>query len=625
MNSDAESNHNNTRSLTIGALGIVFGDIGTSPLYAVQECFAHGLEATRENILGVISLIFWGLMIIVSLKYIFIVMRANNRGEGGILALTAMAMGGARRQGLGLRIIVLIGLFGAALFFGDSMITPAISVLSAVEGLNIAAPQLQPFILPIAAIILVCLFLFQRLGTKQVGGHFGPVMLVWFLVIGIMGLQSIIARPQILEALNPVHALSLIAAHGLVGSAVLGAVLLAFTGAEALYADMGHFGRKPIRNAWFLVVLPTLLLSYFGQGALLIDQPTAVANPFYLLVPPEFMLSMVGLAALATVIASQSVISGTFSLVQQAMQLDYLPRFNIQHTSEDTAGQIYIPQINWLLCFMVLLLVVLFRSSGALSNAYGFAVAGTMLSTTILVFSVARNVWHWKLWATALLMCPLLAIDSMFFLTATAKIPDGGWLPLIIGIGVFTIFMTWKQGRAVVRNHRRITSRKLESFLIDLAPDHPVRVEGTAIYLSSVRFVVPQALLSNLRHNKVLHDRVIILNVRSEEEPRVPDEQRVTVKHLGKGFWQVVMYYGFMERPDVVNDLQTYLLADCPIDMTETSFFIGHDMFVEGLHPLKPFWREKLFLWLSNHAAAAFQYFRIPTEQVVELGIRIEV
>lgn len=611
--------------LALGALGIVFGDIGTSPLYAVQECFAHGLTPEPDNILGVISLIFWSITMVVSLKYCFIMMRAGNKGEGGILALMALARSGGRHKRQGLSGIMLIGLCGAALFFGDSMITPAISVLSAVEGLNIAAPQMHEFILPITVMILVLLFLFQSQGTQRVGAYFGPIMVLWFFVIGIVGLRAIIQEPQILAAVNPYYALKLVTTHGWLAFSVMGAALLCFTGAEALYADMGHFGPKPIRYAWFGLVMPGLMLNYFGQGALLIAKPEAASNPFYLMVPSEFTLSMVGLAALATVIASQAMISATFSVVQQAMQLDFLPRFTVRHTSAREYGQIYIPQINWLLCAAVVLLVILFRSSGALANAYGFAVVGTILAGSILVYSVMRNVWHWSRALSVLVIAPFLVVDTTFFATAAAKIPDGGWLPLCIGLVIFTVFITWRQGRDIIRANRHTRSRQLEAFIASVKPEAPLRVSGTAVYLSSIRGLMSPAMASNLRHNKVLHERVIALTLVTEGEPRVPDEHRVTITTLGKGFWQVVLHYGFMERPDLINDLQTYLLADCPFDMKETSFFIGHDIFVEGEHAMRPQWRKQLFLWLANHAEDASSYFRIPTEHVVKLGVQIEV
>ncbi len=612
--------------LALAALGIVFGDIGTSPLYAMQECFAHGLPPDPVNVFGITSLIFWSLTIVVSLKYVLIVMRADNRGEGGILALMALATSGARRKRNGrVSLIALIGLCGASLFFGDSIITPAISVLSAVEGLNVAAPHMQELVLPLTVLILLMLFLFQSKGTQMVGNYFGPIMVVWFVVLGALGLRSIVANPAILAAVNPAYALDIVFHHGWMSFVILGAVLLAFTGAEALYADMGHFGLKPIRMAWVGVVMPALLLNYFGQGALLLANPEAISNPFYLLVPKELMLWMVGLAAMATVIASQAVISGTFSVVQQAMHLDFLPRFTVRHTSAQEFGQIYMPQINWLLCCGVLLLVVLFRSSGALANAYGFAVAGTMFSTALLVYSVARNIWRWPWLLSVAVLGFILAVDLMFFISATLKIPDGGWLPLGIGAAMLTIFITWRQGRDVVRAHRRIRSRRLEAFLETVTPDRPLRVLGTAVYLFSLRSLMPSALTSNLHHNKVLHDRVIILTIVTEEEPRVPDENRITVQAMGKGMWQVELHYGFMERPDVVKDLETYLMADCPLNLNETSFFIGHDVFVEGTHSLRPQWRGKLFLWMSNHAVDAYEYFRIPPDMVVELRVQVEV
>ncbi|NTU76686.1 MAG: potassium transporter Kup, partial [Alphaproteobacteria bacterium] len=473
--------------------------------------------------------------------------------------------------------------------------------------------------------VLLPLFVFQSGGTKRIGNAFGPIMVLWFLTIGALGLRAILAAPEIWHAVNPIYAVDLIVAHSGLAASIFGAVLLVFTGVEALYADMGHFGLSPIRRAWFALVMPCLLLNYLGQGALLLARPEAASNPFYLLAPPDLLVPMILLASAATVIASQAVISGAFSIVQQAVQLDILPRLSIKHTSASEVGQIYVPRMNWLLCAGVLLLVVMFRTSGSLAHAYGFAVAGTMLATTILVFTVLRYGRHWSWGRVMLVMLPFLVVDLTFFTLALAKIPEGGWLPLCLGAVVCLIFMTWRDGREVVRAHRRGRGQKLEAFLATLADDHPPRVRGTAVYLTRVCGMMPMALTSNLRHNKVLHERVIIVTVLAEEEPRVPEEDRATIQNLGKNFWKVGLHYGFMERPDVVRDLQTYLLVDCPLDISETSFFLGHDIFVEGAHPLKPRWREKLFLWLSNHEEEAARYFRIPPSKVVEMGVQVEV
>jgi KUP system potassium uptake protein len=611
--------------LSVGALGVVFGDIGTSPLYAIKECFAHGLTLEPANILGVLSLIFWGLVVIVSIKYLFIVMRADNKGEGGILALTSLAINSARRHGLQVGAITIIGLCGAALFIGDSALTPAISVLSAVEGIAIIENSLSAYVLPLAVLILVLLFMFQKHGTALVGKLFGPVMIVWFVTIGMLGLNAILRQPDVLQALNPMWGLVLIKEHSWLSFAVLGAVLLAFTGAEALYADLGHFGLKAIRIAWFFAAMPGLVLNYFGQGALLLTDPSAASNPFYLLAPKELLVPFIVLATLATVIASQAVITGAFSIVQQAMQLDFLPRFNVRHTSATEVGQIYIPEINWVLCFCVLVLVFLFRDSNALANAYGFAVVGTMLCTTLLVYTVVRHQWNWLIVPALVLIAPFLAIDAAMFITVLLKVPHGGWVALLTGVIAFVVFITWRQGRDVVRTYRRTISRRLDAFIHDLRPDHPVRVPGTAVYMSSLKGVVPQALMSNLQHNKVLHERVFILTIITEEDPRVPEEGRAIIKPLDQGFWQITLHYGFMETPNIRRDLDTYLLADCPMQLTETSFFIGRDIYVGGAHSLKPVWRNQLFLWLSNNATAAMNYFNIPASRVVEVGIQIEV
>ncbi len=621
-----ENGHKNrTGVLALGALGVVFGDIGTSPLYAMQECFTHGLEPVAENILGVTSLIFWAVMIVVTIKYVFIVMRANNRGEGGILALMSLASSGARKRGAMGKAVAIVGMCGASLFFGDSIITPAISVLSAVEGIKVVDPEAGDLVLPVSIGILFALFLFQKHGTQKVGNYFGPIMVVWFTVLAVLGGRQIAENPQILAAANPFYALQLISNHGTLALIILGAALLAFTGAEALYADMGHFGIRPIRYAWLGLVMPSLAINYFGQGALLLADPAAAHNPFYMLAPENLRMPMIGLAAAATIIASQAVISGTFSVVKQAMQMDYLPRFEVQHTSEHERGQIYIPQINWLLCAGVLFLVLMFRSSGALAEAYGFAVAGSMLVDTLLVYSVARAVWHWPFPVAIGVFGMFLAIDIAFFTAATIKIPDGGWLPLIIGVGIFTVFLTWREGREIVRSVRRSRGRKMSSFLDTLTPERPVRVAGTAVYLSSVRSFMPQAMISNLHHNRVLHQRVIVLTIVTEEDPRIEEAARVNYESIGEGIWQATLHYGFMEIPNVMRDLAKHLPKECRVDPKTISFFIGRDKFVEGSHPLRPRWREKLFLWLSNHATEAFEYFRIPAARVVELGVQIKV
>ncbi|MDD3288146.1 MAG: potassium transporter Kup [Alphaproteobacteria bacterium] len=613
-------------ALSLSTLGVVFGDIGTSPLYALQACFTHGLVSSHENIFGVLSLIVWSLILVVSVKYVLIVMSASNHGEGGIMALATLAAGGARRLSRSTGAIAVIGLFGAALFFGDSIITPAISVLSAVEGLRIIAPSMDMYIMPIAIGVLVPLFLLQHFGTQKVGSCFGPIMVVWFVVIAGLGVRGIIMFPEVLVSIDPMYAVRFFINNGFFGFSILGFVLLSFTGVEALYADMGHFGAFPIRMSWFFVVLPALVLNYFGQGAVMLHNPAAAVNPFFFLVPTDFILPMVFLASAATVIASQAVISGAYSVAQQIIQLGFLPRMIVRHTSESQFGQVYLPKINLMICFGVLLLVLTFRTSTALSSAYGFAVMGTMMMTTLLVFSVARHVWRWSFLHAMVVVAPFFVIDLVFFGTAVVKIPDGGWLPLTIGITAFFIFMTWHKGRAIVQAKRNSRAIKLDSFMESFRPEDHKRIPGTAVYFSSLRAVLPPALINNLRHNKVLHDKVIVLNIHNEEEPRMAEDQRISVKNMGYGVWLVVLSYGFMERPNVVCDLKNFLPPDCPVDVKDTTFFVGKDVFVESDKPMMlPRWREQMFLWLSNNAADYFEYFRLPPDRVVELGVQVEI
>ncbi len=625
--------------LALGALGVVFGDIGTSPLYAVQECFAHGLTPEPANILGVISLIFWGLTIVVSIKYALIVMRADNHGEGGVFSLLALAIRAVRRtqeqaedqaaaekkdHALIWR-IMLIGMFGAALFFGDSMVTPAISVLSAVEGLNVIDSDLASFVMPIAIAILIALFVMQRFGSQKIGNSFGPIMVGWFSCLAILGVRSIVHQPQIMQALNPVYAITLIFHHGWFSFAILGAALLAFTGGEALYADMGHFGLKSIRLAWYGLVMPALTINYLGQGALILAHPDAVSNPFYLLVPQGMMIPMIVLSSVATVIASQAVISGTFSIVRQAIQMDYLPRFSVVHTSALEQGQVYLPKVNLFLCLSVVMLVLLFRSSSALAGAYGFAVGGAMLVDTLLTAFVARNVWRWMSGLVALVFLPLLVFDITFFTTAAAKIPDGGWLPLSVGIIVMTIFVTWKQGRAILHTMREGRHERLESFVANLSPEWPQRSPGTSIYLAPTTSVVPQALSSSFHRNQILRESIIILQIDKEDQAHIAEEHQATIHALGHGVWQVVLHYGFMERINVAGDLRNHMRRYTQIDFDNTTYFVGRSIFVEGPHVLKPHWRKGLFLWLANNVEEEFDYARMPSEQLVQIGTQVEV
>lgn len=632
------SHHKPIGKLALGALGVVFGDIGTSPLYAVQECFAHGLTPEPANVLGVVSLILWGLTIVVSIKYALLVMRADNHGEGGVFSLLALALRSVRRESekehqpnivekehATVWRIMLIGMFGAALFFGDSMVTPAISVLSAVEGLNVATPQLHDFIMPIAIIILVTLFVLQRFGSQKIGNSFGPIMVGWFSCLAVLGIRSVLKEPQILQALNPIYAVGMIVHHGWFSFAILGAALLAFTGGEALYADMGHFGLKAIRLAWYGLVMPALAINYLGQGALLLHNPEAVSNPFYLLVPNTMLMPMIILSSMATVIASQAVISGTFSVVRQAIQMDYLPRFSVVHTSALEQGQVYLPKVNLFLCISVVMLVLLFRSSSALAGAYGFAVGGAMLVDTLLTSFVARHVWRWRRAIVALIFVPIFLFDATFFATAAAKVPEGGWLPLSVGLTVLTIFITWKQGREIVHNLREERHEKLESFISTLTPAWPKRSPGTSVYLAPTVNVVPQALSSSLKRYQTLRDNIIILKIAQEDEPHIDKQHEATIHSLGQGFWQVTLHHGFMQPPHVADDLREHMKRHPEIDLENMTFFVGRSIFVEGNHPLKPHWRKGLFLWLANSVEEEFDYSRMPSEQMVQIGTQVEV
>jgi KUP system potassium uptake protein len=630
-----------TGSLALGALGIVFGDIGTSPIYAVQACFAHGLRPEPANVLGVISLILWGLTGVVSLKYVLLVMRADNNGEGGVFSLLALTLRAARRtqaheapeerqQAAGTEPgavwpIMLIGMFGAALFFGDSMITPAISVLSAVEGLNVVSPRLHGFVLPVAIAILVMLFILQRFGSQRIGNSFGPIMVGWFVCLAVLGLNSIRAAPEILRALNPSYALQLIAHHGWGAFAILGAALLAFTGGEALYADMGHFGLKSIRLAWYGLVMPALAINYLGQGALILAHPEAAAGPLYSMVPKLLTLPMVILASMATVIASQAVISGLFSIVRQAMQMDYLPRFSVVHTSALERGQVYVPKVNLFLCVAVVILVLMFRSAGALAGAYGFEVAGAMLVDTLLASYLVRHAWRWPGLLVALIFVPLLIFDVTFFTGAFGKIPEGGWVPLSAGIAVLIIFVTWKQGRAIVHDVSEGRHERLETFLAGITPEWPPRAHGTAVYLAASVAVVPAALASSLYRYQTLPKSVIILKIQKEDAPHIDEHHKASIHSLGHGFWQVVLHYGFMEPVNVAPDLRRHIQHHPDVDLDRITFLVGRSIFIPGAHRMRPRWRMRLFLWLANNVEEEFDYSRIPSEQLIQIGSQVEV
>jgi KUP system potassium uptake protein len=624
----ARSQRSSSAALTLAALGIVFGDIGTSPLYAVKETFspAHGIPLTQASVLGGLSTMFWALMIVVSLKYVLLIMRADNKGEGGIMALIALAQSAIREHAHWRIPLLLIGVFGASLFYGDAVLTPAISVLSAVEGLEIGTRALKPYVVPIAVGVLVALFAIQRRGTAAVGRLFGPITMLWFLAIGAAGIYGIVRAPAVLAALNPLHALSFLVGHGVASFVVLGSVVLAVTGAEALYADMGHFGKKAVRVGWFSLVAPALVLNYFGQGALLLVQPEAVANPFYLLLPGWALYPMVALATAATVIASQAVISGAYSITKQAVQLGFLPRMNIVHTSAREIGQIYIPGVNWLLCAVVVAAVVGFGSSSNLAGAYGVAVTATMLVDTLLTFFVIRYGWRYPLWLCLFATGFFLTFDLAFFSATLLKIADGGWFPLAIGACVFAIMTTWRRGRDHLFSRLRASSVPLDAFLKSLFQDPPHRVPGTAVFLTATPEVVPHALLHNLNHNKVLHERVVFLTVEIREEPWVSNKERVVCQKLGNGCWRVRVSYGFLDRTDVTRALALCAGAGLPIDMMETSFFLSRELFAaaEGGAGMA-LWRDRMFAVMARNAGSITDFFNIPTNRVIELGTRVEI
>jgi KUP system potassium uptake protein len=611
------------RALIIGALGVVYGDIGTSPIYTLRECLKAAGGAAPEAVLGLLSLVFWSLLIVVTTKYVFLVMRADNAGEGGIMALLGLAAHSEPDQRRRTALLML-GLAGAALFYGDGMITPAISVLSAVEGLQVAAPALQAYVVPIAVVVLVGLFVVQSRGSERIGAFFGPIMAVWFVALAVVGFLQVLQMPGVLAALNPTYGFKFLSTHGWTGFLALGSVFLALTGAEALYADMGHFGCGPIRLDWFGLVLPALVLNYFGQGALVLAHPEMVDSPFFHLFPSWMLYPMTLLATAATVIASQAVISGAFSLSQQAMQLSLLPRLDVQQTSEQTIGQVYVPQMNWLLMVAVVGLVLAFRSSDALAAAYGIAVAGTMLVTTALLAVVARRVWGWGTPFTAAVIGFFLVVDLTFFAANIIKIPQGGWFPLLIGAIVFTLMSTWRRGRQIILERTSEDNLPLNQFITRLDPTTLPRVKGTAIYLAGRRETVPYALTDNLRHNKVLHERVILLTVVTERVPHVPEAERIVVEDLGKRICRVTVRFGFAEHPALPPVLASH--ADkLSIELEDTSFFLGRETPVPTTRPDLALWREKLFIFMTRNAVSASEYFQIPPKRVVELGTQVEL
>jgi KUP system potassium uptake protein len=617
--------------LAVGALGVVYGDIGTSPLYALKECFtgAHGVAPTPENVLGVVSLVFWAMTFVVTFKYLGFVMRADNRGEGGILALLALvaSRGAARRSR---RVLLLLGLFGAALLYGDGVITPAISVLGALEGVAVAAPAFSHVVVPATVAILVFLFLFQKRGTATVGAVFGPVMLVWFTAIGLLGARGIFHDPSIVWALNPAHGIRFFGQHGWHGFLVLGAVVLVITGAEALYADMGHFGKRPIRMAWLGIAMPALLLNYMGQGSILLRDPGAARNPFYLLAPGWAVYPMIVVATAAAIVASQALISGAFSLTQQAVQLGYSPRVTIRHTSHAEIGQIYIPEVNWLVGAGTVALVLGFGSSSALASAYGIAVTGTMTITTLLFHRVMRDLWGWRRWKAWPVTVLFLVVDVAFFGANLVKVEEGGWFPLAAAALVFTLMSTWKKGREILGEQMRASGLPLDLFLADIARRNPLRVPGTAVFMTGNTGNVPAVLLHHLKHNKVLHERMVLVSVLTEEIPSVPEHERVAVRELGCGFFQVVARYGFMESPDVpamFDSIPRRALPGPKLKLVpmETTYFLGRETLLPNGPSRMATWRKRVFIVMSRNAQTASAFFGLPPNRVVEMGAQIQL
>lgn len=617
----------NQQRLVLGALGVVFGDIGTSPLYTLRQCFA-AVGSTGEYVtLGILSLITWSLVMIVTVKYVLVIMRADNRGEGGILSLTALALRSARTGRRRRRkLIMAAGLLGASLFYGDAIITPAISVLSAVEGMKVVTPAFDPFVVPGAVGLLLFLFMMQRRGTTKVGRLFGPVMLLWFSVLAALGIVQIVKNPGILIGLNPYYAVRLLAHDPWIGFLLFGAVVLAVTGAEALYADMGHFGKGPIRRAWLSLVFPALLLNYFGQGALVLRDPSALENPFFHLAPEWAIVPLVVVASAATIIASQAVISGTFSVTRQAIQLGYLPRLEVKHTSAEEIGQIFVPRINKLLLVAVIAVVIGFRSSDDLGAAYGIAVTGTMMIDTALAFVYMRGVVGWTLLQAGTLFGFLFLIDLAFFSANLTKIVEGGWLPVTIATSVFIVMNTWRAGRQALLERRTRNAMSLEEFISLLKPDSPIRVPGTAIFMTGNIGSVPGALLHNMKHNKVMHERIVLMTVQTEDIPRVPEDQRLEIRHLPNNFHVVIVHYGFMDEPNIPRALAQCRLRQFHFNLMDTSFFVGREKIIAS--PKRTGWarwRKQIFVLMSNTMLDATEFFRIPPNRVVELGGQVEV
>lgn len=627
MIKDPRSN-SNFWVLVLSALGIVYGDIGTSPLYAIRECFQpdHHIALNPANIFGVLSLIFWSLVIVISIKYIVFIMRADNNGEGGILALIALvAPHRQRRETDWVRYFIPMGIFGAALLFGDGMITPAISVLSAVEGLEVATPLFGPYVIPITVGILFVLFFLQHYGTARIGAVFGPIMILWFLLLGILGANAISDRPDVLSAINPMYAVRFFLINGRIGFLVLGSVFLVVTGGEALYADMGHFGRRPISFAWFLIVLPGLILNYFGQGALLLANPEAIKHPFYHLAPSWALIPFVILSTLATVIASQALISGVFSLTRQAIQLGYLPRLGIVHTSKNEIGQIYIPFLNWILLICTIWLVISFRTSSNLAAAYGVAVTATMVITTLLAYFVARRHWGWKRIPTMALVSVFCFIDISFFLANVVKVEDGGWFPLLVGALIYLCMSTWQTGRAIVAARMRKAALPFDTFVKNVDRTNPIRVPGVAIYMTSDPESTPPALIHNLKHNKILHEKMALLTIITRDHPYVRHKERSKVSLLAPGIYRIVSSYGFMQTPNIFEILEAASKQGFEYNFEDITFFLGRETILPSQTPGMAIWREHLFAFMLRNAQRATAFFQVPPDQVIEVGIQVEI
>ena len=614
--------------LALAALGIIYGDIGTSPLYTIKECFfgSHGVPTTPANILGILSMVFWSLIFVISIKYILFILRADNKGEGGMFSLLAMLRGRLKNEKRRWAVLTLLTASGAALLYGDGVITPAISVLSAVEGLNMATDAAAPFVVPLTCLILGALFFFQRHGTEVIGRVFGPVMVLWFGTLGVLGLLAVVKQPVVLAAINPAHVITYFADNHLHGAVSLASVVLCITGGEALYADMGHFGRLPIRLTWYLVVLPGLLLNYFGQGAYLLTHPAGVdINPFFALAPNGLLYPLVALATLATIIASQAMISGVYSMTQQAIQLGFTPRMRIVHTSEKAKGQIYIPTVNWMLMIACLTLVLAFRESSRLAAAYGFAVTASMTITSIIYFQVTRIKWNWPLWQGLALVCLFLFFDSSFLGANILKIKDGGWITICIATVILVAMITWRDGRAILAKHYDLMRLPTDVFLNDLAKYSPQRTAGTAVFMSINPVGIPHTLLHHLKHNEALHERVLLFSVLSAETPTIADEERIQLEDLGQGIYRVRAHYGFMESPNMPKLLELLGKKGLAIDIYTTSFFLGREtLLATGTSPMAA-WRKHLFIFMSRNAWNATSFFKVPPDRVVELGNQVEI